>query len=205
MEAQALLGWKTPSLVNLPPNCQLVSSRNSPYQGLRVGPCLCPYFWLWIVFCCLEFGHSERTFGGSALVSGSLYYSAHAQAPSLQRWPLHSCVHRAAYRGCLSFLLVEMNKNPLSSLSVTSGKNYGRGRILFVQVHLGIDYDTQGNLHLPKPIFHGSDPCSLSLNFYKSVQISLWEKVHFLLLLFVFQKLKVPDMGFKDNFLQIFS
>lgn len=71
-----------------------------------------------------------------------------------------------------AFLLVEMNKNPLSSLSVTSGKNYGRGRILFVQVHLGIDYDTQGNLHLPKPIFHGSDPCSLSLNFYKSVQIS---------------------------------
>ena len=85
-----------------------------------------------------------------------------------------------------AFLLVEMIRNSTSSLSFTSWKNYGRGRIMFIQVHLGIYYDTQCNLYLPKPIPNGSDPWPVSLNFYKSVQISLWEKVQLLLLLFIF-------------------
>lgn len=102
------------------------------------------------------------------------------------------------------FLPVEMSKNAISSLSFTSWKNYGMGRIMFIQVHLGIDYDTQCNLHLPKPIPNGSDPCALGLNFYKSVQISLWEEVQLLLLLLLFQKLKAPEVCFKGNFYRYF-
>jgi hypothetical protein len=56
-----------------------------------------------------------------------------------------------------AFLLVEMSRNSTSSLSFTSWKNYGRERIMFIQVHLGIYDGTQCNLLLSKPIPNGSD------------------------------------------------
>ena len=85
-----------------------------------------------------------------------------------------------------AFLLVEMSRNSTSSLSFTSWKNYGRERIMFIQVHLGIYDGTQCNLLLSKPIPNGSDLWPLSVNSYKSVQICFWEEVQLLLLLFIF-------------------
>ena len=102
-----------------------------------------------------------------------------------------------------AFFLVEKCGNSTSSFSFTNWKNYGSRRIMFIQVNLRLDYDATYNLHLPKPILNGSDPCSLVLNCYKSMPISLWEDVQLWSLLLIFQKLKVPEMGFKGNFSQI--
>lgn len=94
----------------------------------------------------------------------------------LQRLRQCSCLWRWA--GTLSF------PSPFAGW-----KNYGRGRIMFIQVHF-IIYTCQ------KSIPNGSYPCSLSLSFYKSVQISLGRSL--LLLLLIFQ------IGFENNFSQIF-
>lgn len=74
---------------------------------------------------------------------------------------------------------------------------------MFIELHLGIDYATEDNLHLTKPVPNGLSSRSLGLHFYKSVPFSLWEEVQLWLLLLIFQKLKVPETGFKDNFSQI--
>lgn len=48
---------------------------------------------------------------------------------------------------------------------------------MFIELHLGIDYETEDNLHLTKPVPNGLSSRSLGLHFYKSVPFSLWEEV----------------------------